>query len=323
MACRWRLWRALVCLALLVPASPALALDLVRVGLPTAVEIPYAPVVAADELGLYAEQGITVEITSYRGAGAAQEALAAGAADIVNLIPSGAAVARSKGLDELIVGCGPQITPDGWYLLVRADSRVHSLKDLAGKKIAVTSKNSTSDFYALWAARKGGIAVQTIPVGGNSWPTLKSGQVDAMVSSAAVALQLELSHESRILVDYRSEMEPNIPECWVAPTAFIGAHAAAVKGFLVAVNRATLHMQQDEAYTLAFLSRYLDEKNDAYLKAGYQRIVMTLTTDGKVDLGALGNSLALAQLAGIADLPPPETLVAAFALAPPDAGASP
>lgn len=42
-----------------------------------------ASVVQDDELGYFKNNGVTVEITSYRGVSAAQEALAAGEADMM------------------------------------------------------------------------------------------------------------------------------------------------------------------------------------------------------------------------------------------------
>ena len=125
---------------------------------------PYAPVYLADELGYYKDNGVKVEITAYRGGGAAQEALAAGAADMINFFPPGVALAVKKGIKEKIVGIGSS-TPVGWHIVVLSNSPYQSVKDLAGKKIGVTAKGSTTDFYALWAANRAGVQVETIPVG--------------------------------------------------------------------------------------------------------------------------------------------------------------
>ncbi len=117
---------------------------------------------SAEELGYYKDNGVKVEVTAYRGGGAAQEALAAGAADMINFFPPGVALAVKKGIKEKIVGIGSS-TPNGWHIVVMANSPYQAVKDLAGKKIGVTAKGSTTDFFALWAANRAGVSVETDP----------------------------------------------------------------------------------------------------------------------------------------------------------------
>src|SRR2546425_13216080 len=83
--------------ALLACASSASAQTTVKIGLAVPNYGPYAPVHAAEELGYYKDNGIKAEITAYRGGAAAQEALAAGAVDILSFFPPGAALAGEKG----------------------------------------------------------------------------------------------------------------------------------------------------------------------------------------------------------------------------------
>jgi ABC-type nitrate/sulfonate/bicarbonate transport system substrate-binding protein len=303
-----------VLIMLALPAPTAMASDVIRVALPVAVDIPYAVIYAAEDLGYYAQKGIDVEITSYRGAGAAQEAMAAGAADIVNLVPSGAAVAVSKGLQEQIVACGPQISPSGWYLLTLAKSPIQSVSDLDGKRVAVSSKNSTTDFYALWMANKYGIKIETVPLGGSEWPALRSGQVEAIIRSSGDAFRLLLDGEVRSILDFGAVMDPNIPECWVATKEIIRNKPAAVRAFVEAVGQAVQKMQNDKAYTLAYLRKYLDEKDDRLGEMGFERLIKQLTPDGDVDIEALRNSLRLTAPAGLTNLPDAEELVADIAV---------
>ena len=87
-----------VSLLVLACASAARAQTTVKIGLAVPNYGPFAPVYAADELGYYKENGVAAEITAYRGGPAAQEALAAGAADIINFFPPGVALAVKKGI---------------------------------------------------------------------------------------------------------------------------------------------------------------------------------------------------------------------------------
>ena len=170
-----------IALAMCVSTLAAQAADKVRVAVAT-VYVPFAPIFVAQELGFYKEKNLEVEATVYRGGGPAQEAMAAGAADILTNSPMGAALAISKGIKQKVVAAGGTVTPGGWHIIVRKDSSIKSMKDLDGKKIGVTGKGSTTDFFALWAAKNANVKVQTIPLGGNGLlPAIKNSQVDAIV----------------------------------------------------------------------------------------------------------------------------------------------
>lgn len=303
-----------IAVILLWPAMVRAA-DLIRVALPNSQDAGYVPVYAAQELGYYKEKDINVEITGYRGAGPAQEAVAANAADIVNLVPTGAAVAVAKGVPEQIVACGPQVSPDGWHMLVMADGPIRSLKDLDGKKIGVSSKNSTTDAYALWAANHDNIKIETIPLGGSDWPALRGGQVQAIIRSSTLALKFISTGEARSVLDFKAVMEPNYPECWVASSESIRTRPGALRAFVEAVSRATQKLLSDENYALTMLAKVLDDKETAYLKLVYGQVVKNLTTDGHVDMGVLEASLRLGELGGLKGLPPASKLVADIGLA--------
>jgi len=73
---------------LLASISGASAQTTVKIALAVPNYGPFAPIYAADELGYFRDAGLKAEITAYRGGPAAQEALAAGAADIINFCPA-------------------------------------------------------------------------------------------------------------------------------------------------------------------------------------------------------------------------------------------
>src|SRR5215208_6773346 len=107
---------AAVAAAVLACAASASAQTTVRIGLAVPNYGPYAPVYAAEELGYYKENGIKAEITAYRGGAAGQEALAAGAADMISFFPPGAALAVKKGIKEKVVAIG-SARPLGWHIV--------------------------------------------------------------------------------------------------------------------------------------------------------------------------------------------------------------
>ena len=297
--------------ALLLAASTSagLAADKVRVGLATAIYTNYAPVYAAEALGTYKAKGLEVEITPYQGGGAAQQALAAGAADIINFFPPGVAIAVKKGVKEKIISGGGPPTPHGWHLMVKSDSPIKSLKDLNGRKIGISAKGSTTDFYALWSGIAAGGQVTTVPVGGRGLiPGVNSGALDGMVLWPNLTYRLIEGGKYRSVVDFGAVMKTNLPEVWVASQAMIDTKPDVVRRFLEAVMKTTKHMQDNEAYGLGYIKKYTKEKNDSVAKLAYDVIIKNATIDGMIKPEWLQNSLELATIAGIKDLPPVDQL---------------
>src|SRR5262249_50975820 len=248
--------------ALLAYGAAASAETTIRIGLAVPNYGPYAPVYAAEELGYYKENDVKAEITAYRGGAAGQEALAAGAADMISFFPPGAALAVKKGIKGPVVAIG-SARPVGWHIVVAASSPYKTFKDLAGKKVGITAKGSTTDFYALWAANRAGVQVETVPVGPAALiPTLKSGQIDAAVLNSPLPFKLIIPGEGRSVVDLGSEMEPTLPDVWIATQAMIDGNPKAVEGALRAIYKATAYMKKNRTYAIDFMRKFTGEKDD-------------------------------------------------------------
>ncbi len=264
---------------------------------------PTRPFTRPKTWDFYKANGVKPEITAYRGGAAGQEALAAGAADMISFFPPGAALAIKKGIKEKIVGIG-SATPLGWHIVVMSNSPYRTLKDLAGKKVGVTAKGSTTDFYALWAADRAGVKVETVPVGAAALiPTLKSGQIDAAVLNSPLPFKLMIPGEGRSLIDLGKEMEPNLPDVWIATDAIINANPQAVEGTLKAIYQATAHMKKNRAYAIDYLRKFTSEKDDRVVELEYDVVLSGRPTSARIERKWIEASLALARLGGITDLP--------------------
>jgi len=88
---------------LLATATQGRSEDLVRIGLAVPNNAIYAPFYAADALGLFKQAELKVELTVYRGGAASQEALSAGAADMITYFGGGVGLAIMKGAKEKVV----------------------------------------------------------------------------------------------------------------------------------------------------------------------------------------------------------------------------
>src|SRR5579862_4284209 len=126
--------------------------ETVRIGLPTKTYWPTTVAETAKAQKLFEKEGITAELTIYRGGAETFEALAAGAADLILDAPSLPAAGRQKGVMSKVVANG-SMGNFGWQLMVLAKSPL-DVKELNGKKVGTTSAGSGSDLLALWTVQE-------------------------------------------------------------------------------------------------------------------------------------------------------------------------
>ena len=174
------------------------------IGLPVSTYGPFVPVYAARDLGIFGKNGVNAEITAFRGGMVAQEGLAAGAVDMIDNSPVGAALGIKKGIKEKIVASSV-LTLKGWYIMVLEDSPIKTIKDLEGKNVAITAAGGLTEFYLLWATQHAGIQhVNAVPVGGAGLlPALKAKQVDAVGHACATRRRPDARKAGSLHLRYR------------------------------------------------------------------------------------------------------------------------
>ena len=201
--------------ALLGTSGMAQAADTVRIGLPTKTYWPTTIAETAVKQKLFEKEGITAELTIYRGGAETFEAMAAGAADVILDATSLAAAGRKKGVMSKVVA-NAAMGYYGWQLMVLSKSTAE-VKDLNTKKVAITSAGSGSDLLALWTIQDKKIDFTRVPVGGGGLvPNLLAGNVDAAVVYSPLSFQISKSGEARTILDYSKEVPPNLASGWIA-----------------------------------------------------------------------------------------------------------
>src|ERR1700694_1370457 len=119
----------------------AQAADTIRVGVPTKTYWPTIICETAIRQKLFEKEGIKAELTIYRSGAEGFEAIAAGAADLVLNSSSSVAGGLLKGVNARCVANGAN-GYYGWYLVVKTDSAIQKVSELAGKKVGITSAGS-------------------------------------------------------------------------------------------------------------------------------------------------------------------------------------
>jgi NitT/TauT family transport system substrate-binding protein len=266
----------------------------IRIGFANASSADYAPAFAAERLGSFKQAGLDVRLIAFRGGAAAQEALTAGAADIIAYFGPAVALAVSKGVKEKMVAT-ILAGHSGWNLIVAADSPARSVRELAGKKIGISTKASTSDMAALWIAEQAGISMAQIPLGAGALiPSLRSHQVDAIVFSALLTMREMLTGRARSLMDVGAVMPPTTANVYVASEDMLVKRPQELRAALAVIYKTLAYMKANPAWSVGYLKDFAKSDSDEVTAAIYDRIFPELSADGHIEKKWIEEGLKLA-----------------------------
>ena len=302
---------SLIAAAILV--GPASAADTIRVGLPTKTYWPTTIAETAVRQKLFEKEGIQAELTIYRSGAETFEGMAAGAADIILDPPSLVSAGRKKGVMSRIVA-NAAMGNFGWQLMVPTKSTL-DVKDLNGKKVAITAAGSGSDLLALWTIQDKKIDFTRVPVGGGGLvPNLLAGNVEAAVVYSPLSFQISKSGEAKTILDYATAVPPNLTAGWIVLDKFAEAKPQMVQKAVNALYGAVAFMRANRDVTVKLIAE-LYEMPPEIAGLEYDNTIMKLETSG--DMGAANVnaavqlSLDLAKLGGLKDIVPVEDVISA------------
>src|ERR1700755_1564899 len=291
--------------------TPALAQETIRVGLPTKTYWPTTVAETAVKQKLFEKEGIKAELTIYRSGAETFEGMAAGAADIILDPPSLVSAGRKKGVMSKIVA-NAAMGNFGWQLMVPVKSTL-DVKDLNGKKVAITAAGSGSDLLALWTIQDRKIDFTRVPVGGGGLvPNLLAGNVDAAGGYSPLSFQISKSGEARSILDYSKEVPPNLTAGWIVLDKFADAKPEIVQKAINALYGAVAFMRANRDVTVKLIAD-LYEMPAEIAGLEYDNTIMKLETDGNMAAAnvpaAVQLSLDLAKLGGLKDIVPTEDVI--------------
>jgi ABC-type nitrate/sulfonate/bicarbonate transport system substrate-binding protein len=286
--------------------TPALAQETIRVGLPTKTYWPTTVAETAVKQKLFEKEGIKAELTIYRSGAETFEGMAAGAADMILDPPSLVSAGRKKGVMSKIVA-NATMGNFGWQLMVPTKSAL-DVKDLNGKKVAITAAGSGSDILALWTIQDRKIDFTRVPVGGGGLvPNLLAGNVDAAVVYSPLSFQIAKSGEAKTILDYAKAVPPNLTSGWIVLDKFAQEKPALVQKALNALYGAVAFMRANKEATVKLIAE-LYEMPAEIAALEYENTILKLETDGNMAApdvnGAVQLSLDLAKLGGLKDIVP-------------------
>src|SRR5262245_28947333 len=244
-------------------ASAAFALDKVRLGKAVPNSFAFGAAEVGMEAKIFEQEGIEIEVTSFRGDAQLQQALAAGGVDVG--LGSGPGLGfRAKGAPAIGVAAmfGP---PVNLALVLPSDTPVRTIADLNGKRIGVTTVGSLTDWLVRELSRQqgwGSDGIKILALGQMQarLAAIQRGELDGMVIESATGYELEEAGKARNfllfgeiakdfythvifatddMIDKRADLLRRFLRGWFKTIAFMKAN----KDFVVAVESKTIEVK--------------------------------------------------------------------------------
>ena len=169
--------------------------------------------------------------------------MAAGAADLQLNSAALIAAGRKKGVPTKAVA-GAALGYYGWYLMVKADSKITKVSELEGKKVGITAgrlrlrragaldhAGPQGEVHARAARRRRAGAEPAV------------GQRRGGRALLAAVLQDHAGEAGRSLIDFGAEVQPHLTGLWIAPDKFIAEKPQVVQKAMNALFGAVVFLQ--------------------------------------------------------------------------------
>jgi NitT/TauT family transport system substrate-binding protein len=283
--------RALACAVALsfCLAGGGHAADTIRVGKAVPFAWTFTPVEIGIDAGIWAKNGFAVEVTSFAGEAKLQQALAADSLDFA--LGSGPALAfMAKGVPAKGVAAFAS-SPYSIALVVKYDSPYKTIADLKGKKLAVTSVGSLTD----WLVKRMALAegwkqsdLTAVPLGGLEpfLAALKTNQVEGLILATEVGYAMEEQKNGRILFDLASYAPDFITHVIYARQALIDKQPDLVQRFVNGWFQTIAFIKANKEKSVEIAARVL-KQSPAVMSRTYDVEIKMMSDDGVFDPKAL------------------------------------
>lgn len=254
-----RLLFAAACLTLAPAAARAADVSLMVGGIEKQI---YLPVVLAQRLGYFRDEGIEVELLSEpAGVEAADEMLAGAVQGVIGFYDHTIELQSLGKYTESVVQFGQ--APGEVEVISSRHPEITAITDLKGRRVGVTGLGSSTDFLTEYLLVKAGLKLSDItpvPVGaGNTLiAAMRHDQIQAAMTTEPTVSRLLSTSEARILVDTRTlEGSRGVfggtyaAGCLYMETSWVEAHRGIVQKLVNAMVRAMRYIATHTADEIA------------------------------------------------------------------------
>jgi len=193
----------LAAIAIALPASAGA--DALRVGKAGRTAFSFVPVEVGSQTGIFKNNGLDLEASSFGGDAKVQQAMAADSIDIgLGSGPGLAFIVKGSPVKGIAAMAGPPLI---FALVVRNDGGIKSVDDLKGRKVGISTVGSETSWIVNEVSRQkgwGDDGMTQVPIGddGARLAAVKSKALDAAIVNLAVALNYADHGEGRIILRF-------------------------------------------------------------------------------------------------------------------------
>jgi NitT/TauT family transport system substrate-binding protein len=269
--------------------TTAHAADLIHIGNAGRESFSFTPATIGQDVGIFAKHGLDLDIAGFGGDAKLQQAMAAGAVDVgLGSGPGMAFIAKGAPVKGIAAIAGPPLI---FAMVVRGDGAVKTVDDLKGRKVAISTVGSATNWLMNEVSRQHGWGFdgfEQVPIGENAAriAALKSGAVDACVVDIGSALNFVGRGDGRILMRFGDVAKHFIMHVIFATDAAIAQKPAALSAFVQGWFETIAFMRVNKAKSVAIAMTVMgtDEKTTGDI---YDELMPMFTNDGHFDQQAL------------------------------------
>jgi NitT/TauT family transport system substrate-binding protein len=281
---------SLLIVATLVGAATAANAETLRVGNPSPQAFSFLPIDVALDQGIFKKHGIEIEKVNLSGSAKLHQAMVAGALDIA--LGAGTDIGfLVKGAPEIAVAAmaGPPLLLG---VVVPYASPLKTADDLKGKRVGISTVGSLTQWLMLRLASQKGWGrdgMTLVTVGADSViqaGLITSGQLDAVVSSAALGYQLEETKKGRLLFPTSDIVTDFLIHAIFASQPLVRDNPDAVRRFLKGWFETIAFMRADKAAAVR-VARTITNFSEAVEEREYDGVMPMFSADGKFPPSAM------------------------------------
>ena len=262
--------------------------------------VPYA---VAMEKGFFKKNDVDVSgILTAAGGGTAVRNTLAGGIPFGEVSLAAAVQAINAGQKLIIIGAGAWSVADQMWM-VKKDSTLQGIKDLAGKQIAYTAPGSVSNMLILMALKASGMTpqqVKLVPAGdlGANISAVGSGAVDAGFSDELIYAQHKELVKPLFMV--RDVLDPRMMQTVMITTGeYARAHPDTIKGLINARRQGLAYAldHPDEAADIT-AKAYNNPNLELFRSHVRELIRVDYWSDGRLDYASMNHMVEGLQITG-------------------------
>ena len=284
----WKAWVAAIAVLVLSYQSAA-AVDTVRVGKSVPIAWTFTPLDIGVEAGIWAKHDLKLEITSFGGDAKLQQALTANGVDFgLGSGPGMGFAAKGVPAKAVAAFAGP---PRNISMIIAANAPQNDVKEIKGKKFAVTTVGSLTEWLLHRVALAQGWKYDdlvAVPLGSfeTNYAAFRTGQVDGIMLATETSYMLVEKNEAKIIANMGTFAPKFHTHVIYARNELIDKNPELVKRFLAAWFETIAWMKANKEKSVEISARVLKLSKEIVSRAYDEQIGM-LQDNGRFDPEAI------------------------------------